>query len=356
MILMLLQTEECLICSSISRSTELSPPLLHVIVPLPALIGGYWLSERCESVEGGIWSRRRFQIYSGDKLWTGRWEYYDDPKCSLFLYAITAAGSYIQRDGRQRRSEMIDSESVTPNYFHSLNDSARFFKRRASDPRRDNLMSSDEESPTRTDIHTEISRTQGKTMKRPSISKRSMSDSIYQLFRDVQSNPEQSRFMAMLRGHPVSKTTLRKPAVWDVPSGNTELDLHIAASNLIPGDAAVANRCDADWATDMPLTNWPRNCIPQAIEAPSILRLRAKMEMNLNGQNILILGLRDDNVWHPPLGQCAQIPLHNPILKAHLRRTVDLRFGLLSAAPTSRVSLGFLVSQLLLCCLLHHAR
>lgn len=360
--MLFLQTHDCPICGSISRSTECSPPLLHVMVPLPALIGGYWLSERCESSEGGIWSRRRFQIYSGDKLWTGRWEYYDDPQCSVFLYAITTAGSYIQRTGGQRRHEELDGKAFASDYLRPPNDSARFFKRSASDPYRSNLMNDDasalkteEESPMRMNIYTEMLRTKNKKAKRPKKLKRSLTDNVYQLLRDAQFSPVQSRFTAMLRGHQAHETTSRRPTAWDVPSGTTELDLHIAVSTLIPGDAVVANRCDADWA-NMPLTNWPRNCVPRAIEAPSTLGLRAKVGVNWNGQYILLLGLRDDNVWNAPLRQCAQTPSHNPVLRAHLRRSVDLRFGLLSAAPASHVCVWLLMFQVLLCYLHYRAR
>ncbi|EFN76956.1 protein APCDD1 [Harpegnathos saltator] len=355
-------TGDCPICGSISRATELSPPLLHVMVPLPALIGGYWLSERCESSEGGIWFRRQLQVYSGDKLWTGQWEYYEDPLCSMFLYAITAAGSYIQRPGRERRHEQLDGETFASGYFQPVDVSARlFFKRSARDVssssqsgpnQRDTAdegfsSKTEEESSTRAD--TETLRTKDKKAKRPKKLKRWLTDNVYQFLLDVQPSPAESRFKAMLRGHQTHETTSKKPVAWNVPSGSTELDLHIAESSLIPGDATVANRCDA-YRANMPLTSWPRNCVPRVIEAPSTLGLRAKMGVNWNGQYILLLGLRDDNVWDAPLRQCAQIPTHNPTLRTHLRRSVGLRFGLLSAAASaSHVSVVWLlVSQLLL--------
>lgn len=363
-LILFLQTSDCPICHSMSRTTEFNPPLLHVMVPLPALIGGYWLSERCESSDGGIWSRRQFQIYSGDKLWTGRWEYYDDPRCSVFMYAITAAGSYIQRNDKQHR-EKFKGETFVP-------DSARFFKRSVSDvarsssidPRRGNLINVTSEPSSaksrkrwsrRMNIYKRILRTKDERAKKARKLRRSLSDNVYHFLFDTESSSIQARFAAMLRGHQVHETTTRKPTVWDVPFGDTELDLHIAESILIPADPAVANRCDADRA-NMPLTMWPRNCVPRVIEAPSIMRLRAKMSIGWNGQYILLLGLRDDNVWDAPLRQCGQIPLHNPSLRAHLRRSVGLRFGLLSVAPTSRVSVWLLMSQLLMCYLLYHTR
>ncbi|XP_066595660.1 uncharacterized protein [Prorops nasuta] len=93
----------CPICNSILRGTECSPPLLHEVADLPALLAGSWISGGCESAEGGLWLKRQLQIYSGDKLWNGRWNYYAEPKCTTFLYAISAAGSYEHRPGRSRR-------------------------------------------------------------------------------------------------------------------------------------------------------------------------------------------------------------------------------------------------------------
>lgn len=356
-----LQTGDCPICYTISRANEFSPPALHVRVPLPVLIGGYWLSERCESIDGGIWSKRQFQIYSGDKLWTGRWEYYDDPWCSMFLYAITAAGSY-QLKGQQHRHEAFASD-----YFRPLNDSAKlFFKRSVSevsrvDFHRSNLMdSADELSSPNAEEESSMSvstKTLGtKYKRRPKKLRRSPTDNVYHFLFDVKSSPTQwPRIAAILRGNQQHATTIRKPMFWDVPSGDTELSLHIAESILIPGDPAVANRCNAD-RVNMPLTNWPRNCVPRIVEAPSTLNLRAQMRVNWNGQYILLLGPQDDNVWDPPLRQCAQVPLGNSDLKMHLTRSVSLRFGLPSAARASRVSVWILMSQLLLCCLFYRAR
>ncbi|XP_014477295.1 PREDICTED: uncharacterized protein LOC106745841 [Dinoponera quadriceps] len=308
-------TSDCAICGSVFRATELSPPLLHVTAALPALIGGYWLSERCESSEGGVWSKRQFQMYSEDKLWTGRWDYYEDPHCSILLYSITAAGSYIQRNGTERRSQ----DRKLSDFFRLLNNSARFFfKRSATDvhrsspnrPRGGNFISASSESKERL-----LTRIYTKEKKRPR--KRSLTDNV-------------DRF---LLGDP------SKRPVWNVPSGPTELDLHIVESILIPGDAE-----------DTPLTGWSRDCVPRLVEAPSTLGLRAKVTVSWNSQYILLLGLRDDHVWDPPLRQCAQIPSNNPALRAHLRRSVSLRFGLSSAGPASRLSspVWLLASQFIL--------
>lgn len=345
---------DCPICNGVSRSTEFSPPLLHQTAALPALIGGYWHSERCESSEGGIWSRRQFQIHSGDRLWTGRWDYYDDPQCSTFLYAITAAGSYIQRTGRQRRHEQIDRETFL-GHLLNVRSTKLLFKRSVT-----NSLAAIHTLQS-IDLHRNklyVNSANGLKGKKWSVTidkkvqrqKRSLTGGVYtRLLRDEQSIVE-SRFAAMLRGHQTNdeKATTRKPfPIWSTLTGTTELDLHIAESILIPGDAAISHRCSADQQLGVPLTTWPRNCVPRTIEAPSTLGLRAKLGVNWNGQYILLLGLRDDNVWEAPLRQCAQIPPHNSSLRAHLRRSVGLRFGLLSSASSSRIS-GFLLSRVLL--------
>lgn len=342
----MLQASGCPICSGVSRSTEFSPPLLHQTAALPALIGGYWYSERCESSEGGIWFRRQFQIHSGDRLWIGRWDYYDDPQCWTFLYAITAAGSYVQRAGRQRRREKVDREILLG---HSLNVSTRFLPKRSVT-----------DSPTTRTLRNNLYVANRPRSEKWSVTmdnkiqrrERSLTDGeVHRLLRDEQSIVE-SRFAAMLRGRQTyDEATTRKPfPIWSTLSGTTELDLHIAESILIPDDVAVSTRCSADRRLGMsPLSTRPRNCVPRTIEAPSTLGLRAKLGVNWNGRYILLLGLRDDNLWEAPLRQCAQIPPHNSVLRAHLRRSVGLRFGLLSSASSSRISVWFLLSQIFLC-------
>ncbi|XP_071577925.1 uncharacterized protein [Temnothorax nylanderi] len=347
---------DCPICSGVSRSTEFSPPLLHQTAALPALIGGYWHSERCESSEGGIWSKRQFQIHSGDRLWTGRWDYYDDPQCSTFLYAITAAGSYIQRAGRQRRHEEVDQEtflgrllnvSTRPLFKRSVrvvtNPSTIHPLRSIDLHRRNNLYVANGPKDEKWTVTID---------KKVQRQERSLTDGVHRLLRD-EKPIVRSRFAAMLRDDRIYETATRKPfPTWSTLSGNTELDLHIVESILIPGDAAVSARCSADRRLGVPLTTWPRTCIPRAIEAHSTLGLRAKLDVNWNGQYILLLGSRDDNAWEAPLRQCAQIPPRNSVLRAHLRRSVGLRFGLLSSASSSRIfgiSAWLLLSRILLC-------
>ncbi|EZA62470.1 hypothetical protein DMN91_003928 [Ooceraea biroi] len=344
----------CPICGSVIRATEYSPPLLHEVAALPALIGGYWHSDRCESSQGGIWLKRQLQIHSGDKLWTGQWDYYDDPQCTIPLYAVTAAGSYVQRAGRQRRHEETDEQTFL-DYFRNVNASRRLlFKRSVSDNAaritRSGLYRNNLYAASRLSKRVAV---RGKRAKRQK--KRSLSDNVYQILHDAKSSTIQSRFAAMLRGHQAYDATTKKPSSnWIAPSGTTELDLHIAESILIPGDV-MPTRCGAD-RPGAPLINWSRNCIPRAIEAPSTLGLRAKLSVNWTGQYILLLGSRDDNMWDAPLRQCAQISPHNSVLQAHLRRSVGLRFGLLSVATTSRISGWLLLSQVLLWCAYYLAR
>ncbi|KAL6259413.1 hypothetical protein P5V15_009334 [Pogonomyrmex californicus] len=336
---------DCPICNGVSRSTEFSPPLLHQAAALPALIGGYWHSERCENSEGGIWLKRQFQIHSGDKLWTGRWDYYDDPRCTMFLYAITAAGSYVQRAGRQRHHEEIDRETFQGHFSlfeRSLIASPDTRTIRNINLDRDNLYVT---SKLR-DEKSSVTETTNKQVRRQ---RRSLNDSVHRLLRDEQSII-QLRFAAMLPGHQTYEITTRKPfPVWSTLSGVTELDLHIAESILIPGNTAISTRCNAD-RFGMSITVWPRNCVPRAIEAPSTLGLRAKLAINWNGQYILLLG--DDTTWEASLRQCSQIPPHNSILRAHLQKSVGLRFGLFSSASTNRISIWFLLLRILPCCYL----
>jgi len=365
-----LQASDCPICSSVSRSTEFSPPLLHQTAALPALIGGYWHSERCESSEGGVWSRRQFQIHSGDKLWTGQWDYYNDPQCSTFLYAITAAGSYIQRTGRQRRHEQIDDRETFLDHYLNISTRLLFKRSVINSPTTHHTVQSIILDLYRNKFY--LAKNGSKNKKRPvyTIDKkvqkrqeRSLTDDIHQLLRDEQSIVE-SRFAAMLRGHQAyDETTTRKPfPTWNTLTGTTELDLHIAESILIPGDATISTRCSAVDAADrrnlgVPLITWPRNCVPHALEAPSTLGLRSKLNINWNGQYILLLGSRDDNMWEAPLRQCAQIPPHNSVLRAHLRKSIGLRFGLLSAsASSSRLSAWCLLSRILLCSIYYLVR
>lgn len=83
------------------------------------------------------------------------------------------------------------------------------------------------------------------------------------------------------------------------------------------------------------MESWPRNCVPHVIEAPSTLGLRARVSVDWNGQYILLLGQREDYLWDAPLLQCGPAVPHNPRLRAHLQKTVGLRYGLITSQATN---------------------
>jgi len=336
----MLQITNCPICSSVFHSTESSPPLLHQTAALPAMIGGIWHSERCESSAGGIWSTRKFQIYSGDELWVGRWSYYNDPNCFQFLYGILRIGSYALR--AERQDEELDRD-IFPDYF--LNTTEKFvFKRSLTDtgttPSAKLYQNSsyNENGPSTDEKQSKDKRAQRR--------KRSMSDSVHQ-FLYAPSSIIQSRFAAMMRGQQTYESTTRRPfSPSKVLIGTTELDLHVVKNILIPRDPAIRSRCDKD-RFDSPLTTLPKNCGPRTIETSPILELRAKLGVNWYGQYILLLGSRDDNTWNAPLRRCSQLSPYNPSLRTYLQRI--LYIGLFSSASTSQISTWFLLSQILLC-------
>ncbi|XP_020281050.1 protein APCDD1-like isoform X2 [Pseudomyrmex gracilis] len=335
----------CPICGSISRSNEFNPPLLQQTAALPALIGGFWHSERCESSEGGVWSRRQFLIYSGDKLWTGQWDHYDDPQCTKFLYTVTAAGIYVQRSRREKHHKV--DEQAKFDYTKS------FFKRSMSDNSATNkIIQNDSYEKNFYTINTPLKYTKkhihARVKKVKRRNKKSLSKSFHQIWHDAQSFVLSSsvyslrtRFTTMLRGHQTYETTTRKSSIWNnVPSSITELDLYIAESILIPGDIDVSTICNTD-VSDVLLTSCLRSCVPQEIQALSTLRLRVKLNVNWNGQYILLLGLQSNNLWEAPLQQCAQMSPYNPVLQTKLRQSFGLRLGLLSSASISQISAGF---------------
>ncbi|XP_043279034.1 uncharacterized protein [Venturia canescens] len=467
----------CLVCGAISRGTESSPPLLHEVAALPALLGGSWLSSSCESCEGGLWIKRQLEVYAGDSLWTGRWDYYSDPRCAVFLYAVTAAGSYIQRPGRQRRH---GEESPGPETFeHFIGDddargassvragqsTASFVERprrfaddktpveasqrrdetekRSSDDdyrskktlaewmtpelarnlfeiygskkemsgamlpsaeeldeaigtlaadgpvdNSEKVGSSDRPNKTTSESHfassnNEESSENSRNAQDPSAtsptppsstgerkSRRSLEseDSYRHLLQNAKPSMADA-FAAMLRGNQRREETTRKPMTSSIPAGTTELDLHVAESLLVAGDLAIAARCGAQIYGDdrelgnrglrvRPLVNWPRSCVKHALEAPSTLGLRARVGVNWSGQYTLLLGPRDDHLWEAPLHQCGPTPSHNPALRAHLRRSVGIRYGLYTSAAarfSDYYGKSFIVQQsvMLLCYLLY---
>ena len=387
-------------CGIVLRGTEMSPPLLHEVAALPALLGGSWLSSACESSEGGMWIKRQLEIYAGDMLWNGRWDYYSDSKCTSFLYAVTAAGSYIQRfgrtgnqDEREKNLETFrDTKKHTSNLYNSqglesqqdFRESKLFFRTKRGLDEKDsiellrdslaewmpakltnNLFESYGSKPevnqrmlrTGDDIGEafEDTTTEGfvfedelESSTLPEITKSQRNTYEDESYRHLLQNAQPSMadaFAAMLRGNQRHDETTKKPEGPTIPSGTTELDLHVAESVLIAGDLAIAARCGAQILGDdremgrlglrvRPMSTWPRSCVPRALESPSTLGLRAKVGVNWSGQYTLLLGLRDDHIWESPLLQCGTTPSHNPTLRAHLRRSVGLRYGFYTSSGT----------------------
>lgn len=331
----------CPICSSVFHSTESSPPLLHQTAALPAMIGGIWHSERCESSAGGIWSTRKLQIYSGDELWVGLWNYYNDPNCLQFLYGILKIGSYVLRAEREDNEE--PDRDIFPDYY--LNTTGKFvFKRSLTDTRTIHsakLYQNSSHNENGTSKNEERSKD-----KKAQRQKRSMSDNVHQ-FIYAPSSIIQSRLAAMLRGHQTYESTTRRPlSTSNILIGTTELDLHIVKNILIPRDPAISARCNKD-RFNSPLTTLPKNCVPRTVETAPILELRVKLSVNWYGQYILLLGSRDDNTWNAPLRRCTQLSPYNPSLRIYLQKI--LYIGLFSSSSISRISTWLLLSQILLC-------
>ncbi|KAK0173028.1 hypothetical protein PV328_006283 [Microctonus aethiopoides] len=388
-------TNDCLVCGAILRGTENSPPLLHEVAALPALLGGSWISSSCESCEGGLWIKRQIQFYSGDMLWTGRWDYFSGPKCINFLYSVTAAGSYIQRAGRQRRhgvmendlsiisvneenDEFENTEDYIPRPKRSF-DNAKMEKKWLAEWIQSDLakklldiygterefkgtkiLSTTEKAKDDVPITTTESIESTLTIDTKLRRSFNAEDSYRHLLQNAQPAIAES-FTAMLRGNQRREETTRKPPIAIIPSGNTELDLHVAESFLIAGDLSIAARCGAQIIGDelyglkvRPLNVWPRNCVKHALESPSTLGLKARIGVNWSGQYTLLLGPRDDSLWEAPLRQCGPTPTHNPVLRAHLRRSLGYRYGLfVSSVSTNLKSNHFLLIHLLIFCCLY---
>lgn len=336
-------------------------------------------------------------MYSGDKLWNGRWDYYQDPRCSSHMYSITAAGSYVQRAGRQRRHDEIeryveenlflnelkrgftdDKVSLLDTDVESYQDFSRMKReapiatqkktvaewmspelaRNIFDIYVPKKMRHEEMLPTPEEINDALGTSLSGDAKTSSIPeeddgenvltspvttrrKRSTQekDSYRHLLENAQPSMAES-FTAMLRGNQRHVETIKKPLKPAVPAGTTELDLHVAESFLIPGDSFIASRCGGHllgvdgYKEGDALVSWPKSCVPHSLEAPSTLGLRARLGVNWMGQYTLKLGLRDDDLWEAPLHQCGPTDLHNPSLRAQLRRSLGIKFGLYSSSAS----------------------
>lgn len=331
--------QDCPTCGLIARGKDNSPPLLVKRVTLPALLGGSWISPACESQVGGVWLRRHFMIYGGDKLWTGRWDYFTDPRCNNFLYAISAAGSYVQRPVRRLRrhspEEVDDSSNLVYDYVQQSTPSTSSRAKRQAKPRSNvqefakiigygnNDKKAQEEHPRKEfeDIH--LLR-----------DKRSLDEIDY--YRHLPSMAD--AVAAMLRGNQRHKETTKKPLVPTIPMGTTEVDLHVAESMMIVGDVDVAQRCGADFDEESNsfikprLSTWPSDCVPHTLDAPSTIGLKARVGIDWYGGYTLQFGSRDSPLWDAPMLQCGATSLKNPALRSHLRRSVGIKFGLLTAS------------------------
>ncbi|CAK9817613.1 Protein APCDD1 [Anthophora quadrimaculata] len=260
----------CPICGSMIRATEHSPPLFHQTPSLPAVISGLWLSIRCESIDGGFWSKRFFRIYSENNRWFARWTYYADSVCSNSLYMVTAAGTYMQRAIRHAR----DTE------HSSVNDAVQ--KSLELNVHRDTLQGSDESIASRTSQRQRM-------------------------------NIDQQEFIDPM-------TTFPSQADITLPSGTTELELRVLESLLIPVNKATSIRCGANTrgTREMKRTReneagvWSRNCIPSGNEVPpATLTYKAKIGLDWNGDYTLLLASSRNELWEAPLLRCSSATTQN---------------------------------------------
>ncbi|CAK9796774.1 Protein APCDD1 [Anthophora plagiata] len=248
----------CPICGSVIRATEHSPPLFHQTPSLPAVISGLWLSIRCESIDGGFWSKRFFRIYSENNRWFARWTYYADSVCSNSLYMVTAAGTYVQRAIRHAR----DTE------HSSVNDDVE------------------------------------KSQKSESIALRA---------------PQRQRMNVDQEESIDHMTPFPSQADITLPSGTTQLELRVLESLLIPVNEVTSIRCGAKTrgAREMKRTReneagvWSRNCIPLGIEAPATLTYKAKLGLDWNGDYTLLLASSRNQLWEAPLLRCSSATTRN---------------------------------------------
>ncbi|XP_076623795.1 uncharacterized protein LOC143343139 [Colletes latitarsis] len=244
----------CLICGSVLRATELSPPLFHQAPPLPAVIDGLWLSVKCESVDQGFWSRRFFRTYSGGNRWSARWTYYADSACSIPLYTIIVAGTYVQRPVRRER-DTFERENVRfERVQKSLIPESNVYRR----------VTRDSKEPTI-----------------GSVARLGSTDRIT---------------LSLARKH----ATLL--------SGMTLLELRVTESRSIPVDTTASTRCLAATKRNRRATgnSWPKNCVLRTVEAPAVLTFKARVGLDWNGNYILLLASWKDDFWEAPLRRCSE--------------------------------------------------
>ncbi|XP_012249178.1 protein APCDD1-like [Bombus impatiens] len=262
---------DCPICGSVYRATEYSPPLFHQAPPLPAVIGGLWLSVRCESIDGGFWSKRFFRIYSDNSRWFARWNYYGDSACSNSLYSINAAGTYVQRAVRQRR-DVKNSNVKTLN----TEDLERIQKDLKLNVYRHLFQDTEE-----------LNILESKRRQKMKIQKQESTVDAFQIQKD---------------------NTL--------PSGTTELELRILESLLIPLSNMVSTSCEGTTKELKRIRNeagiWSKNCMFRTgFEAPATLKFKARIGLDWRGDYTLLLASWKDDLWEAPLRQCSELPSRN---------------------------------------------
>lgn len=276
-----LQAARCPICRSVFRGTEYSPPLFHQTPPLPAVIGGLWLSIRCESVDGGLWSRRFYRIYSSSGQWSARWTYYADSTCSILFYTVTAAGTYVQRAVNRKP------------------DPANSLWRFGGDGGIRNDHHSNETTP----------------FNRAEIPLRTASPTLYDTNRPQTTNNNQLRLNNRVTLSLVREDVDVAVTVAALPSGTTELELRVIHSHLIPDDKLMSSRCKPATIrlsqANSIQTPWRRNCTFRSLEAPAILRFKAKISLDWNGDYTLLLAPWNDHFWEAPLRRCSATALAN---------------------------------------------
>ncbi|XP_076240928.1 protein APCDD1 [Calliopsis andreniformis] len=276
----------CPVCKDVFRSTEYSPPLYHQIPSLPAVIYGTWLSVRCESIEGGFWSRRILQVYSSNQQWSARWTYYVDSTCSTLLYTITAAGTYVQRAIRRKPDGTSSHWRNDDDVSGALN----------SDP-----------SVTFNDVRVQLKRAKGV---KPNVRHRTLQDIIREE-PTVQSMTVDSSVLPLIRRDNI------------LLSGTTELELHIFKSRSVPVDKMLSSRCTKTGFRSTKRTSriikngansissfWQRSCTPRTIETGAILKFKARINLDWNGDYILLLASWND-LWEAPLRRCSETTLPN---------------------------------------------
>lgn len=314
-----LQTKNCPLCKILSRSTENSPSVLHQTVALPAIVGAYWYSERCESFTGGIWFKRQFQMHSGDRLWIGRWNYYNDPQCKDFRHTTIAFGNYVQRVAKRKYYRKRAKRETFLGYNKSWKDVTKHTIRRK--------------------------------VKRQATS----TDGVNQYLRNIQSSAmDEWRIVAMLQSRRMSSDQTRTAETFSTSNGMltgvTELDLHILGSMLIIKNSDKTIYCRSNKLYDVSSKVPQKYCFPYSTEVPSVLKLLAKITVNWNGQYILLLSEQNDYVWQAPLRRCTFISPYNPELRNYFYKSFAHRLELSSstARTISQFSVLFYLLQFFL--------